>query len=127
MMRRRAVEPNGPEAPLLLNERRRRLCHPTVRKGFMDLLQACGIVWDPQRGPRLHDWRHSFAVHRLLAWYRDGQDVHARLPALATYMGHVDIRSTQVYLQPTAELLGEVDRRFHDHFLNHVMSRGSSA
>jgi len=118
-------EPNGPEAPLLLNERRQRLCHPTVRKGFMDVLHACGIPWNRQSGPRIHDWRHSFAVHRLLAWYRDGEDVNARLPALATYMGHVDISSTQVYLQPTAELLGEVDRRFHDHFLNHVISKGS--
>lgn len=91
----------------------------------MDVLHACGIPWDRQAGPRIHDWRHTFAVHRLLAWYRDGEDVNARLPALATYMGHVDISSTQVYLQPTAELLGEVDRRFHDHFLNHVLSKGS--
>jgi len=126
VMRRMTREPNSPESPLLLNERRRRLCHPTVRKGFMDVLHACGIPWNRQAGPRIHDWRHTFAVHRLLAWYRDGEDVNARLPALATYMGHVDISSTQVYLQPTAELLGEVDRRFHDHFLNHVISKGSS-
>ena len=127
VMRRMTREPNGPEAPLLLNERRQRLCHPTVRKGFMDVLHACGIPWNRQSGPRLHDWRHSFAVHRLLAWYRDGEDVNARLPALATYMGHVDISSTQVYLQPTAELLGEVDHRFHDYFLSHVISKGSSS
>ena len=127
VMRRKTKEPNSPDSPLLLNERRQRLCHPTVRKGFMDVLRACGIPWDRQAGPRIHDMRHSFAVHRLLAWYRDGEDVNARLPALATYMGHADISSTQVYLQPTAELLGEVDRRFHDHFLNHVISKGSSS
>ncbi len=80
---------------------------------------------DNCKGPRIHDLRHSFAVHRLLAWYRDGEDVNARLPALATYMGHVDISSTQVYLQPTAELLGEVDRRFHNHYLNYLISEGS--
>lgn len=125
LMRRMNKEPNGPEYPLLLNERRQRLCHATVHKGFMAILHACGIPWDHQAGPRIHDWRHTFAVHRLLAWYHDGEDVNARLPALATYMGHVDISSTQVYLQPTAELLGEVDRRFHDHFLNHVLSKGS--
>jgi site-specific recombinase XerD len=126
MTRRMTKEPNHQEAPLLLNERRQRLCYPTVRQGFMDVLRAAGIPWTRQGGPRLHDWRHSFAVHRLLAWYRDGEDVNARLPALATYMGHVDISSTRVYLQPTAELLGEVDRRFHDHFLRHVISKGSS-
>jgi site-specific recombinase XerD len=69
--------------------------------------------------------RHTFAVHRLLAWYQDGEDVNARLPALATYMGHVKINSTQIYLQATAELLGEVDRRFHDHYLHHVALKGN--
>jgi site-specific recombinase XerD len=68
--------------------------------------------------------RHTFAVHRLLAWYRDGQDVNARLPWLATYLGHVDIRSTQVYLHATAELLEQVDQRFHRHYLEHIQSQG---
>ena len=74
--------------------------------------------------PRLHDLRHAFAVNRLLDWYRDGQDINARLPALATYLGHVNIRSTQVYLRPTAELLGQVDERFHNHFLHQVKPKG---
>ena len=123
--RRMNREPNGPEASLLLNERCKRLCHPTVRQAFMHVLHECDIPWSRQVGPRIHDLRHTFAVHRLLAWYRDGDDVNARLPALATYMGHVNISSTQVYLQPTAELLGEVNRRFHDHYLNHFTSKGA--
>ena len=73
---------------------------------------------------RLHDLRHSFAVHRLLAWYRDGRDINARLPWLATYMGHVDIRSTQVYLQPTTELLEQVNGRFHRYYSQHITTRG---
>jgi integrase len=56
--------------------------------------------------------RHTFAVNRLLAWYQDGGDVQARLPLLATYLGHVSIVSTQVYLDITAELLQEAARRF---------------
>jgi integrase len=75
-------------------------------------------------GPRIHDLRHTFAVHRLLAWYRDGQDVNARLPWLATYLGHVGIQSTQVYLRATAELLEQVDRRFYQHYLQHIKSQG---
>ena len=125
--RRMGKEPNAPDSPLLLNERRGRLCHPTVRQAFMHLLEDCGIAWTRRAGPRIHDLRHTFAVHRLWAWYRDGKDVNARLPALATYMGHVDISSTQVYLQPTAELLGEVDRRFHDYYLSHLASKGPSS
>ena len=65
LARRIDNEPNGPEAPLLLNERRQRLCHPTVHKGFMELLHASGIPWSRQTGPRLHDWRH-YAEFRIM-------------------------------------------------------------
>lgn len=62
--------------------------------------------------PRIHDLRHTFAVHRLISWYREGVDVQARLLALATYMGHVDIAGTQTYLTMTPELLDEASQRF---------------
>ena len=88
--------------------------------------QGLGIIRDAElwRLFRARNKRHTFAVDRLLAWYRDGQDINARLPALATYLGHVNIRSTQVYLRPTAELLAEVNERFHDHFLEKVKPQG---
>jgi len=62
--------------------------------------------------PRLHDLRHSFAVHRLTACYREGGDVQRLLPQLSTYLGHVDIRSTQHYLTLTPELLSQASSRF---------------
>lgn len=62
--------------------------------------------------PRLHDIRHSFAVHRLVFWYRQGANVQRLLPHLATYLGHVDIAATQRYLTMTPELLREASRRF---------------
>jgi integrase len=52
-----------------------------------------------------HSLRHTFAVKTLLRWYREGKDVQALLPALATYMGHVHYTSTAYYLTATAELL----------------------
>jgi integrase len=64
------------------------------------------------RPPRLHDLRHTAAVHRVVAWYRAGQDVQRLLPQLATYLGHADLRSTQRYLQMTPELLQEASLRF---------------
>jgi integrase len=65
-----------------------------------------------RRGPRVHDLRHSFAVHRLTRWYRDGIDLHARLPWLSAYMGHGDLLGTQRYLTATPELLELASRRF---------------
>jgi integrase len=62
--------------------------------------------------PRIHDLRHTFAVHRLTEWYRKGDDVQALLPVLSTYLGHVELHSTQRYLTMTPELLGEANRRF---------------
>ncbi|MGA7927981.1 MAG: tyrosine-type recombinase/integrase [Candidatus Sulfotelmatobacter sp.] len=62
--------------------------------------------------PRLHDMRHSFAVHRLISWYRQGADVQRLLPQLATYLGHVDVAATQRYLTMTPELLREASQRF---------------
>lgn len=119
--------PHSSDSPLLLNERRRRLCHPTVNQTFRGLLQKCNIPHNKRTGPRIHDLRHTFAVHRLLAWYRDGQDVNARLPALATYMGHVDISSTHVYLQPTAQLLEHVHQRFRNYYLHNIDPNGGQS
>jgi integrase/recombinase XerD len=62
--------------------------------------------------PRLHDMRHSFALRRLIAWYREGADVQACLPLLATYLGHINLSGTQTYLSMTPELLGEASLRF---------------
>jgi site-specific recombinase XerD len=122
--RRSQIRPRSPDSPLMINERCRRLHQCTVNQTFHCLLRQCGIRHSKHTGPRIHDLRHSFAVHRLLAWYRDGQDVNARLPWLATYMGHVGIHSTQVYLQATPELTEQVHRRFHNHYLHQVKPHG---
>jgi site-specific recombinase XerD len=70
--------------------------------------------------PRLHDMRHSFAVHRLTSWYQQGADVQKLLPQLATYLGHVSIAATQVYLTMTPELLHEASLRFEQYAFGEV-------
>ena len=62
--------------------------------------------------PRLHDLRHSAAVHRLVAWYRQGADVQARLPQLSAYLGHANLAGTQRYLTLTPELAAQAGARF---------------
>lgn len=62
--------------------------------------------------PRLHDLRHTFAVHRLTSWYEQGADVQQLLPHLSAYLGHVCIRNTQTYLTMTPALLHEACQLF---------------
>jgi integrase/recombinase XerD len=63
-------------------------------------------------GPRIHDLRHTFVVHRMTEWYRAGINPEPMLPYLATYLGHKDIHSTLVYLTITQELLQHANERF---------------
>lgn len=124
LRQRLQASPDTPDSPLLINLRGGRLRHASVYGAWRQVLQHSRLADRPAPRPRLHDLRHTFAVHRLLDWYRDGQDLQARLPWLATYMGHVDILSTRVYLQATPELMDQVDRRFHSHDQRHVKPHG---
>lgn len=85
-----------------------------VDKSFFRLRQLARITRDPQSTyqPRIHDLRHTFAVHRLTEWYRRNADVQRLLPTLCTYLGHVELSSTQRYLTMTPELLEQANRRF---------------
>lgn len=84
----------------------------TVYGLFRRLLLQCGIAHAGRgKGPRIHDLRHTFAVHTLLRWYRNGENLDAKLPLLATYLGHQHLSGTQRYLHLTAELFPEITAR----------------
>lgn len=87
-----------------------------IEAAFYQLREKTGILGFGERRhiryPRLHDFRHAFAVHRLVAWYRQGFDVQSRLPWLSTYLGHTSVEGTQTYLTMTHELLSEASARF---------------
>lgn len=84
-----------------------------THKLLVRVLRRGGLKPEPGRvGPRIHDLRHSMVVNRMLTWYREGINPQARLPFLATYLGHKDINSTLVYLTVTQELLQEASERF---------------
>lgn len=117
--------PTAPESPFFVTGRGRRLYHTNVDLAFRQILNRCGLRGRKGcPGPRLHHLRHSFACTRLLAWYREGKDVQALLPALATYLGHVKFTSTQVYLHATAELLAEANQRFLKNFRLNISPKG---
>jgi integrase/recombinase XerD len=84
----------------------------TIYGLFRQLLLQCGIPHAGRgKGPRIHDARHLFAVRALRRWYRDGEDLDAKLPLLATYLGHQHLSGTQYYLHLTAELFPEIAAR----------------
>ena len=84
----------------------------TVYTLFREMLLQCGIPHGGRgKGPRIHDYRHLFAIHTLRRWYRDGENLEAKLPLLATYLGHQHLSGTQHYLHLTAEIFPEITAR----------------
>lgn len=78
----------------------------SVRWTFVKLSRHVGLRGlTDSHGPRLHDLRHSFAVRTLVAWYREGADVGARMPQLSTYLGHGHVTDTYWYVSGTPELM----------------------
>lgn len=94
----------------------RRLCSRTLTGAFTKLTRDVGVRDAVGNGPHFHDLRHTFAVRRLVTWYRKGNEVQAMLPVLATFMGHVNYSNTAYYLTATAELLGIAAEKY-DEFL----------
>lgn len=102
-------------APLFSFRGDRQIRPETISQVFHALVPQLQLVVPPGTStPRLHDLRHSFAVGRLLRWYRSGVDPQAGLLRLSTFLGHVDPMSTSVYLTIIDPLLDEANRRFEE-------------
>jgi integrase len=100
---RQDTAPGGPA--LFAGPDGNRVHYPHFKRVFDRLVDIVGITTTTGRRPRVHDLRHSFATRTLTGWYRTGIDVHAMLPQLSTYLGHVDPVSTYWYLTATPELM----------------------
>jgi integrase/recombinase XerD len=94
-----------------------RLDGAEIRRTFYYLSRQIGLRGaSDSHGPRLHDFRHRFALKTLVQWYRSGQDVERRLPILSTYLGHVHVADTYWYLTACPELMGLAVQRFEDYW-----------
>jgi integrase len=103
----------APGTPVFSFRRDRFITPTTISLTFHQLVPRLDLQIPPGVSPpRLHDLRHSFAVGTLLGWYRTKIDPSQRLLALSTFMGHVALSSTAVYLTITEELLREANVRF---------------
>ena len=100
--RRRRFESNG---YLFLNRFGKHISQPHLTKRFQILRTACGIERSSEAiyQPRVHDFRATFAVHRITSWIRNGADLNRMLPALAAYMGNVGLNTTERFLALTPE------------------------
>jgi integrase len=109
--------PYSADAPLFCSFRKgfRPYSGGGLGRALSKLFRDAGVLTQDGRPPRVHDLRHSFAVSALHRWYREGVDVQAKLPFLATYMGHVSISSTQYYLDFFEPLAEETSARFARH------------
>ncbi len=104
----------APADPFFAGRDGKRVNISTLENVFQRIRSHAGLHRDGgvRCQPRLHDLRHTSAVHRLTTWYREGKDVQKLLPQLSVYLGHTHLAATQVYLTMTPELLHEASLRF---------------
>ena len=111
--RQRDAHLDPPRSPyFFVAEHGGRLLHQYVYRVFWQLSRQLGLrKASDHTGPRIHDFRHRFAVRTLVRWYRSGQSIEQLLPVLSTYLGHVCVRDTYWYLSGCPELFGEAVKR----------------
>jgi integrase len=115
------------DAPLLVTGRdgRRAYSGMSLANRLRVIFSRAGIRTGRGRVPRVHDLRHTYAAHVLLRWYHAGVDVQAKLPALATAMGHVSIASTAYYLGFLTPVAEAASVRFARHAANALAAPAS--
>lgn len=106
LLRRDELHPDATTQALLITATGKRLDRNNVERQFRQLRRQAGLASRPGSRPaRIHDIRHSFAVHTMLDSYRTGGDPIAQVAQLATYLGHADPGASYWYLSAAPELL----------------------
>lgn len=112
LRRRVALSPVPAEPALFVHPAGNRINYVSVQQMFRTLVRRAGLRPRSERcRPTIHGLRHNFAVNTLVRWYRDGDDVQAKLPLLSTWLGHADPKWTYWYLSATPELLSSAAER----------------
>lgn len=100
--------------PFFLDRNSKKIPIHKFERAFKQIRRRAGLQREggSRCQPRLHDLRHTSAVHRLTSWYREGKDVQKLLPQLSVYLGHRYLAATQAYLSMTPNLLHQASLRF---------------
>lgn len=100
---------NASENYFFRNKNGTQLKHRRVYEIYRKLLWKARISHGGKgKGPRLHDFRHTFCVHTLVNQVKNGVDLYVALPILSKYIGHSSIKATQRYVRLTAEAYPEL-------------------
>lgn len=86
-----------------------------VYKNFRRYLEQAGIS-HTGKGPRIHDFRHTYCVNLLRKWADEGKDLMAYLPYMRTMLGHESFEETAYYLKLTAERFPYIKERMKESF-----------
>lgn len=116
--------PRTQESPFFPNRFGQEIGIRGIYGQYRALLWRAGISHGGRgNGPRLHDLRHTFAVHSMRQLIKNGRDLYAVSPILSTYLGHRSLAATQKYLRLVAEIQPELVQRFEDRFAGVVPGR----
>jgi integrase len=107
----------GRDSPFFPNPNKDFYSPGNIYSLFRDRLWAARISHGGKgAGPRVHDLRHTFAVHCLRRAVKNGDDLSIMLKFLSVYMGHCDTSSTQAYLRLTADMYPDIVCKTEYHF-----------
>jgi integrase len=119
--------PGESDRPLFVSHRAGQKRNHIDNRLFPRLLLRAGLPPRINRqGPRLHDLRHTFAVHNMERWIRAGENLEAKIPVLAAYMGHTDYQSTYYYLRLVEPMFPDLVQRFGVYAAGIIPERGDA-
>lgn len=100
---------DNPESPFFISLKGKRITSCSLLSWFHKILKNSGITYIPHIGPRIHDLRHTFAVHALDTMSRNGKDIYCGLPILSVALGHKCVSDTELYVRITNQVYPDLN------------------
>ena len=114
---------SSPDTPFFPNRHGGSMGTRGVYAQYRYILWRAGISHGGRgKGPRLHDLRHTFAVHAMRQLIAARRELTTMPPILSAYLGHKCLASTETYLRLVADAYPETAQMFEKHFAG-VMPR----
>jgi site-specific recombinase XerD len=100
---------NSPNSLFFIKPDRTACQQQAIYKWFRKILRRCGIPYTGNcQGPRLHDLRHTMAVHALEQMVRNDMDLYVAMPIISACLGHKSLSATGQYVRLAHEMFPEL-------------------